>query len=146
MLQESTTTWDLRALPPETSPAERLYLLFLLIVFIVALVELMRSWRSAPLSKALSPTERTKYVKRLQIAGTKLKQWIYITLLACGFLISYELWHESTRLLIERVHDSLEVLLSFRGLFVLLEMTFLVAIFVFLVRWHIVNRIAKLSD
>ncbi|HKM83973.1 MAG TPA: hypothetical protein VJY15_23825 [Candidatus Acidoferrum sp.] len=145
MLQESTTSWDLRAMV-EISPAERLYMLFLLLVFIVGLVELIRTWRLIPSSKVAPDTQSAARIKQLRNAATKLKQWIYITFLACGFFTSYELYHVSDRLLTERIHSGFVELWSFQGLFVLLEMTFLVAIFVFLVRWHIVKRIAKLGD
>ncbi|MGB2679286.1 MAG: hypothetical protein WAN12_19565 [Candidatus Acidiferrum sp.] len=145
MPQESTTSWDIHAMPVGLSPAERLYVLFLLVVFVVALVELIRTWRSALSSKLSLPTESATHLKQLRNAATKLKQWIYITLLVCGFFTSYELYHVSDRLLTERIRSGYVELWSFQGLFVLLEMTFLVATFVFLVRWHIVKRIAKLS-
>jgi hypothetical protein len=133
-------------MPVATSPVERLYMFFLLIVFVVGLVELIRTWRLTPSSKVALHAQSTGKIKQLQNAATKLKQWIYITFLACGFFTSYELYHVSDRLLTERIHSGFVELWSFQGLFVLLEMTFLVVISVFLVRWHIVKRIAKLSD
>ena len=146
MLQESTTSWDLRNLPIETSPAERLYMLFLLVVFIVGSGELIRIWHLMRPSKLPLPAQGAEKIKQLQTAATRLKQWIYLNFLACGFFASYELYRESTRLLVERTHSGLAELLSLQGFFVLLEMTFLVAIFVFLVRWTIVRRITKFND
>jgi hypothetical protein len=146
MLQEPTTSWDLRYVPVETSSTERLYMLLLFIVFIVGIVELVRTWRIVPSPKISLSTESATLVKRLQTAATRLKQWIYLTFLTCGFLTSYELSRESKRLLSERIHDGPAELVYLRGFFALLGMTFIVAIFVFLVQWRIIRRIARFSD
>jgi hypothetical protein len=145
MIQESTTGWDFRSMPIESSPAEKLYILFLLVVFIVALVELIGTWRTAP-SEVSLPAESAKQVKRLRTATARLKQWIYFTFLVCGFLSSYQCYRTTTAILAERNPGTLMTLVMLRRPFLDFELTFLIVIFVFLVRWHIVRRIAKLND
>jgi len=119
-------------------------MLLLLIVLIVGTVELVRTWRIV-LSPTLSP-ESAKQLKRLQTAATSLKQWIYFTFLAWGFLASYQLTREGTVLSMERNPAISTAMPVIRGLLVELELTFLVIIFVFLVHWHIVRRIARFRD
>ncbi|MGB7844383.1 MAG: hypothetical protein WBL63_02120 [Candidatus Acidiferrum sp.] len=131
-------------MPIETSVGERLHMLLLLVVFIVAIAKLIRTWRIAPSS--LLVAENAKQLKHLQTVATSLKQWIYFTFLAWGFLASCQLFRESSGLSMGRHHDSLAILIALQGLFVELELTFLVVIFVFLVRWRVLRRIEKFRD
>ena len=140
MIQDSSTSWDLRTLPVETSMGERLYMLLLLVLFVIGFIELIRSWRIAPPSTV--STEGAKQIRRLQAAATNLKQWTYFTFLAFGFLASYELTRVGTALSIERNPGPFTTLPLIRGLLVELELTFLVVIFAFFVRW----RIARLAE
>jgi len=80
----------------------------------------------------------------LEASRTRLKQWIFCTFLAWGILTSTSLYGVCSRLLGEKRIGSGEYLFVLEDHAAALTMTLLVALFAFLVRWHLVTRIEDL--
>ncbi len=147
MLQESATTaWDLRNMVAEPSASERLYLLYLLVVSVVTAAKIARVWRSAlpfALSR-LKPT--TGYLRLLESSACSLIQWLGLTFLVWALSSSLKVYNLCNRMLDEsRVGDLVVVFLA-REFSTILSLTLLICLFVFLARWHFLNRLAKLRD
>jgi len=145
MLQElPETTWDLRTIGHPLSASLRIYILFLFVVCIVACIKLVRVWRGALPFRLHHQAKNPNYLELLQASAVSLKQWISCVFLGWGFVVSISLSEDCDRLLASKGTGSFLVLYFIQELSSLLTMTLLVVLFVFLVRWHIVNRIEHL--
>ena len=145
MLQESATTaWDLRNMTVELPAGEKLYLVYLLVVCIVTSMNLARVWRSAlPFTLArLKPT--TGYIQLLDSAACSLKQWFGLTLLVWALSSSLNVYRLCNRILDDRRLGDLVLVFLVREFSTILSLTLLICLLVFLARWHILTRLAKL--
>jgi hypothetical protein len=86
------------------------------------------------------------YLKLLLTSSRSLSQWIGCTFLAWGILVSTTLYEVSRGMMNEKVTGRLIILSEIRELSTALSMALLVALFVFLVRWHVLARIDGLPD
>lgn len=145
MLQESaTTTWDLRNLRVEPSTNAKLYLLYLLVVCIVVLVKLTRIWRLA-LPFSLSGLKHIAgYLQLIESSAYSLKQWLGLTFLVWALSSSLNVYRLCDRILDERRVGDLVLAFQVREFSTILSLTLVICLFVFLARWHILNRLAKL--
>jgi hypothetical protein len=142
MIQEPATSWDYREVPIQYSSAEKLFLLYLLVLFLVALFKLIRIRKLFRGSIPLKATDSV-VLSEMQNTAASIKHWIHLTLLVFSLVISFG-FHQLDYSLIVQNNPTFPMLLIFiRGLFPEMELTFLVLIFVFLVRWYIVRLIAK---
>lgn len=139
MLQESST-WDLRRMTPGFSPSMRIYMLFLFVVCVVTSIKLIKVWRVAPpfrfSGKAVSPA----YLQLLETSGTGLKQWIGCAFLAWGIFASITLYDVCNQLLDAKRIGSLTILFVIQDFSTALTMALMVVLFLFLVRWHMLER------
>jgi|SRR5271165_2390199 len=145
MLQESASTgWDFRAMTVEPSTGLKLYVLFLLVVCVATSIKLVRLWRMAPPFRTERQRDNSAYQRLLQSSSASLKQWISFTYLGWGIFASISVCDLCNRLLDEKGVGSLLVVFLIRDFSTTLTMALLVALFAFLVRWHISRRIGYL--
>jgi hypothetical protein len=142
MLQESSsTTWDLRTMVIEPSGILKAYIFFLLTVCVVAIVKLVRSWRLVPPFR--SATDKAS-VPRLRSTIESLRYWRGVTYQGWGIFASISLYELCDRLLDQRRVGDLLVVFLIREFSTALTMALLVALFLYLVQWHLHRRAEKL--
>ncbi len=144
--QESAyTSWDLRTVTSEPSTAIKIYILFLFVVCIVTSIKLIRIWRMAAPFRAQRQRENPVYESLLQSTASSLKRWIRVTGFGWGIFASISVYDFCDRLLDQKTVGSLVVVFFVRDLSPTLTMALLVALFAFLVQWHIDRRIENLA-
>jgi hypothetical protein len=129
----------------EPSTALKIYILFLLVVCIVMSIKLVRIWRIAAPFRAQRQRENPVYESLLQSTAASLKRWIKVTGFGWGIFASISVYHFCDRLLDQKTVGSLVVVFFVRDLSTTLTMALLVALFAFLVQWHIGRRIENLA-
>jgi hypothetical protein len=144
MFQESAT-WDLRTIEGETSTAMKLYVLFILFACIVPCVELCKAWRKWWPFERGPRASRAAYINMLETSRTRLKLWSQCVVLSFAILTSIQLTNVCKGLQASK-NIPLTVMLSLIGESATnLTMALLVVFFAFLVRWHFLSRIERLS-
>jgi hypothetical protein len=142
MLQETFQQgWDLRNIHREPSTSLKLYVFFLLVGCVVTSMELIKAWRVAPPFRISRQISNASYLNGLEASRTRLKQWIFFTILVWGILTSTSVYDVSNGLLAEKKISSGAVLFVLQDYATTLTMALLVILFAFLVRWHLVSRI-----
>ena len=134
-------TWDLRAIYVEPSIASRLYMLLLLVCCVVALIKLFKVWRVALPFRFSSKQYSHAYLRQLQASALSIRQWIGFALLAWGVLASIRLT-ETCRLILydKRTDHAVLVVSILMENATYLSMALLVAVFLYLIRWHMLTR------
>lgn len=145
MLQESVTL-DPQNLIVEPSISQRIYVLFLVVVCVVTIIKLIRVWRTALPFRLSSQSKNPSYLKLLRISHRSLSHWIGCVFLAWAILSSTAIYNFCHGMLYEKVTGRIVILFATRDLFTSLSMALWVVLFVFLVRWHVSNRIERLRD
>jgi hypothetical protein len=140
MIQESTT-WDLRHMTRTPSTIMEIYMLFLFLACIVTSVKLVRIWRAAPPFRLPRKASSPAYLELLESSNSSLKQWLGSTFLAWGIFASITLTDVCSRLLDDKRIGSSWLLFIIPDFSTTLTMALLVALFLFLVRWHMLRRI-----
>jgi hypothetical protein len=143
MLQE-TSTWDLRSDGGASSTSMKIYMLFLFVVCIVTIVRLIRTWWGAPLFRLSRQAGNAAYLGLLQASGASMKRWIGLTFLIWGIFASVSIHTFCEGLLVEKRTGRGQILYAIQEFSTTLTMTLLVVLFSFLVRWHMLQRIAHL--
>ncbi len=119
-------------------------MLFLLVVCVVTGIKLIRAWRVAPPFRLSRQAGNPAYLQLLQAWSTSLKQWIGSTFLGWGILASISLYEVCDRLLDVKGMARFAILFVVQDFAVALVMALLVAVFLFLVRWHMLDRMQHL--
>jgi hypothetical protein len=145
MLQESVG-WDPQNLIREPSTSFKIYLLFLILVCGATIIKLARIWRAAPPFRPSRRANDPVYLKLLRTSSRSLSQWIGCTFLGWGILTSTTLYDVCNGMMNEKTTGRVVILLVIRDFSTALSMVLWVALFVFLVRWHVVARIEHLLD
>jgi hypothetical protein len=121
-----------------------IYMLFLFLACIVTSVKLVRIWRAVPPFRLRRQASSPAYVELLESSSSSLKQWLGSTFLAWGIFASITLTDVCSRLLYDKRIGSSLLLFIIPDFSTTLTMALLVALFVFLVRWHMLKRIEHL--
>ena|SRR5713226_3853482 len=145
MVQESVS-WDPQNMIREPFIRFQIYLVFLIVVCGTTIIKLAKIWWAAPPFRSSRRANDPVYLKLLLTSGRSLSQWIGCTFLAWGILVSTTLYEVSRGMMNEKVTGRLIILSEIRELSTALSMALLVALFVFLVRWHVLARIDGLPD
>jgi hypothetical protein len=142
MIDESVG-WD--PVVQEPSIAFRLYLLFLVIACSVTVVRLIRIWLAVPpfSSKGASDPD---YIKLLRKSSLSLFHRIGCTFLGWAILCATTLYVVCRGLLDEKATGWAVIQFMIRDISLELGMALWVVSFIFLVRWHVSNRIERLRD
>jgi hypothetical protein len=143
MFQE-TTTWDLRDMPPSPSTGMKLYMLFLLVACVVAGAKLLTAWRGAPPFRSARQANNPTYVASLQAASLSLKHWMGCIFLVWGIYASVHFYDACAGLLLQKTVGGSAIFFVVQDFAAALNMTLLVALGLFLVRWYLVRRIERL--
>jgi hypothetical protein len=147
MLQESpTVTFDIRDLTPESWLGFKVYVLFLLVALIMTSVKLLRIWRTAPPFKLSRQSNNIAYLKLLETSSGSISRWLGCSLLAWGLLASISVTTFCNNCLTATQVGRTVMLFAVREFSVNLSAALLVALFLFLARWHILARIERLRD
>ena len=145
MLQE-TVTWDPQNMIVEPSIGQKIYVLFLVVVCVVTIVKLIRIWRVALPLRLSTQANNPSYLKLLRSTHGSLSYWMWCMFLGWGILSFTALYDFCNGMLNEKVTGRMVILLEIRELSTSLAMALWVVLFVFLVRWHVSNRIERLRD
>jgi hypothetical protein len=143
MLQESTG-WDPRYIYREPSTSLKIYVLFLFVVCIVASVKLVQVWRPAPPFRLSQKAGSAAYLHSLETSYTSLGQWIGFTFLGWGIFASVSIYDVCNRIFNSERIGSFAILFIIQDFSTTLTMALLVVLFMYLVRWHMLKRIARL--
>jgi hypothetical protein len=145
MLQEPIS-FDLRSMTGGPSASMKVYMLVLLVVCIRTTVKLTRVWRGAPPLRLSRQARNPAYQLLLETSSTALKQWIGFTFLCSGILASKSLYDISNQLFDGKRMGGLEIMFVVRDFSTAFTMALLVVLFLFLVRWHMLERIEHLRQ
>lgn len=145
MQDESTVGWDPIALRPYISPSRKLYMLFLLVAVIVTIARLVRLWIAAPPFRLARQASNPNYLQRLRRARGGIQQWLVCTLLGWALVASVELVEISGWLLAAPRYTSF-LFFAVRDFSVGAEMASLVAIFLCVAQWHLLNRVESMTS
>jgi len=137
--------WDVRTIYVHVPASWRIYVLFLLTVCIVTLVKLLRVWLGAlPFRLSRKAGDRA-YLSYLQTLATSLNHWIAFTYLGLGTYVGFDVYDAFGRILDQKLLGTYAALATVQQLAGAFTMALAVILFAFLVRWHVVNRIAHLQ-
>jgi hypothetical protein len=142
---QETTTWDLRDMHPAPSTGFNLYILFLLVACIVAGTKLLRAWWVVPPFRGSRQANNPAYAESLEAASVSLKHWMGCIFLVWGFYVSVHLYDVCSGFFMTKTIGNSAILFAIRGFASGFAMTFLVALFLFVVRWHLVRRAERLG-
>ena len=146
MLQDdSSIGWDPLEFHPYVSLSLRIYAFFAVIAVIVTTTRLISLWIAAPPFWLSRQAHNPDYLRRLRTESDSVKQWMICTLLGWGGVASIELVHTSTRLVVAMVYGTSTILFAIRDFSMHAELASVIALFLFLVRWHLLNRIDRLD-
>ena len=145
MMQDESVGWDPALLPPSLSPLVRIYALFLFVTAVATMGRLVALWIAAPPFRLSRKANNPDYLQELRTAYVNLKQWMVCILLACAFVASFELYQTSNRLLQAKASGPVVIFSPIRNFVVIPEMASFVALFLFLVQWHLLTRIRRLD-
>lgn len=142
---DTPLTWDYRRMWDGPSPYLWLYLLFLLLACIVAIAKLLRVWRVAPPFKLSTVTDRSAYARTLRASASSLQRWIGATFFSWAILVSFNVINVGQRILEQREPWGASVLIVIMSYSEALSGALLVALLLYLIRWHILKRIEYLG-
>ncbi len=142
MFQE-TTTWDLRDMHPAPSAGFNFYVLFLFVACVVAGAKLLKAWRVARPFRSARQADNPAYLESLNAASISLKHWIGCIFLVWGLYASMHLYEVCSGLYVSKSVGNSAILLVIQDFSTGFTMTCMVALFLFLVRWHMVKRVQK---
>ncbi len=129
----------------EPSTSMMIYVLFLFLVCIVTSVKLVRVWRPALPFRLSRQASSPAYLQSLESSSSSLKQWIGSAFLAWGIFASISLTDACNRLLANKTIGNFVILFVIQDFSMTLTMALLVVLFLFLVRWHMLKRIERIS-
>jgi hypothetical protein len=144
--QEDSPGWDPRYTYREPSTALKLYLLFLGIVCFVCFAKLIQIWRIAPPFALSRRIVDGNYSRRLKRLSKSLQQWIGLTFLGWGLWMSTSIYDVSGRLLEQKRIGGADIAFVSWDYSVILTMALSVVLFLFVSRWHMLNRIDWLES
>jgi hypothetical protein len=128
----------------EPSISMNVYMLFLFIVGVVTCRKLIRIWKIALPFRPQRSVNIPDYLQLLKTSTSSLTQWISLTFLCWGIFAAESLYRVCDKLLDEETIRRLAVLFIVEDFSAAFTMTLLVALFVFVVRWHVLKRIENL--
>lgn len=145
-MQQETVTWDPQNMIVEPSTSQKIYVLFLVVVCVVTIIKLIRVWRVALPFRLSTQANNPSYLKLSRSIHGSLSHWMWCMFLGWGVLSSTALYDFCNGMLNEKVTGRMVILLQIREFSALLATALWVVLFVFLIRWHVSNRIERLSD
>jgi len=147
MLQEvpPEVGWDIRSIDRFPPASQKFYVLFLFVVAVVALVKLLRVWGKALPFRISGQVGNDSYVRYLRNLAVSLNHWIALTSLGFGIYAGVDLSDTFASVAERKIMGISAASGVLQDLAVAFTMALVVNLFTFLVRWHVVNRIARLQ-
>jgi hypothetical protein len=145
MIQE-TAQFDLRNMITEPSAETTVYTLLLFVVFIVAGVSIIKIWWMVPPFRGPRAIEPLVYRRLLETTRNRLRQWMLLAFLVWGLCESMEIGRVTFRLLGQPRNITPGILFAVRDFTTGVNMVLIDALLIFLLRWHILQRIERLRD
>ena len=145
MLQESVGS-DSLDLIREPSASFKIYMLFLIVVCIVTIIKLIRVWRTTLPLRLSRQSKNPEYLKLLRTSSRSLSYWIGRTCFAWAILSSMAIYDVCSGMRNEKTTGMGVILFVIQDFSMALSMALWVVFFVFLVRWHLSNRIEWLQN
>ncbi len=137
--------WDVTTIYVYVPAREKFYVLFLLVVSIVTLVKLLRVWGKALPFRLSRQAGNVSYLGYLQNLANSLNHWIAFTYLGLGIYVGIDLYDVFGSIVAEKIMGISAAFGALQRLAGAFTMALVVILFAFLVRWHVVNRIARLQ-
>ena len=137
--------WDYRGVFREPSMAQKAFLLYLLLVCAFAIFKLLRVWRPGLGFKPSAKRGTPEHLRQLRNASSSLGQWIGLTFLSWGLLISGNLVSVCSALLQQETLGWAPVVLVLLDYAAFLSWALYAATFLYFIRWQIRQRLEKLS-
>lgn len=144
-VQDEMVGWDPVHMWRPVPTITRIYVLFVLVTLIVGCAKLMRLWIAVPPFRLSRQANRPDYFHHLQRSCNSLKQWMACTLLVSGLSAGISTTGMCERLLETRAGIN-ALLFSLRDISVGLSFGVVVALVLFLMRWHVLKRMESLSQ
>ncbi len=141
---DAAMTWDYRRMYDGPSPYHWLYLLFLLLACIVGVAKLLRVWWVAPPFRLSRMKDRPAYLDKLAAAGASLQRWIVAAFFSWAILVSSNVVNVGQRILEQREPWGASILIVIISYSEALSRALLVALLLYLIRWHLLKRIERL--
>jgi hypothetical protein len=146
MQDESAIGWDPTTIYPAPSMALNVYVLFSLVAILAATVRLVMLWIPAPPFRLSKQKNNPAYLQQLSAGSHSLTQWMGCALLAGGFVASTDFYQTCNYLLRAKLLNGTLVLFLVRNSIPDLTLTLLVALVLYLARWHLLNRSQRLRE
>ncbi len=143
MLQ-GQTTWSYTRIYDHPSPELQLYLLFLLVASVVGIVKLLIVWWVAPPFRLSRVKGRPGYLEKLTATAASLQRWIGATFFSWALLVSFNVVKVGQLILNQREPWGASILIVIMDYSESLDRALLVALLLYLIRWHILKRIEYL--
>jgi hypothetical protein len=145
IMQDTATSWDFNSITATHAPsgATKLYILFLFAACAAAGLKLVDTWRNSARLKAKAPSAQAEYFGILLRHIASLKRWIQLTILTWGFCLCVNVVTELTRLgsNFREIQNQFALLTTLREYLAFSTMAMFVITFLYLVRWHLLNRL-----
>ena len=144
VFQEDATGWDPITICRWVDPITRLYALILLVAMIVGAVRIVKLWIAAPPFRLERKRNNHDYLRLLESSCSSTKQWMGLAVLGWAFLVSREavrfgMYADETR------RTGWAFMLSTTQLLgAVTEFAIIAVLLLFLVRWHMLNRIQQI--
>ena len=143
MLQESVV-WE--PITREPSKSLEIYILFLVVVCVATIIRLARVWVGAPPFLISRQVKNPDYLRLLRISANSLSHWMGCTLIAYALLDCAAVSNICRGIQGEKLTPWAVFLIAVPDFSRALSMALWVVLFVYLVRWHLSSRIARLGD
>ena len=146
MLQEDAPGWDLIAICRWVDPITRLYGLFLLVAILVGLVRIVKLWIAAPPFRLTHQLHNPRYLRFLEASCSRTRQWMGLAALGWALIVSREVVRFGTYA-DETSRTGWALMMStIQLLGALTEFAVIAVLLLFLLQWHMLNRIHHLRD
>jgi len=122
----------------------KVYVVFLVVMALVTIAKLIRIWSGALPFRLSGKANSLAYLQTLQASSKGLGQWIGCAFLGWGLLSCEALYNLCSGVLDEKLTARAVIAITVEDFASWLGMTLCVVLFAFIVRWHMLVRIAEL--
>ncbi len=143
MLQ-AQTTWPYPHIYEDPSTEPHLYLLFLLVICVVGVVKLLIVWWVAPPFRLSRVKDRPAYLDKLTATAASLQRWTGAVFFSWAILVFFNVPNVGRSILEQREPWGASILIVVMFYSEALSAALLVALLLYLIRWHILKRIEYL--
>jgi hypothetical protein len=137
--------WGYQHIWNESGVTPHLYLLFLLVAVVVGIVKLLIVWRVAPPFRLSRVKGSPSYLDKLAATSASLQRWMGAAFFSWAILVSFNVIRVGQRILEQQEPWGVSILIVIMFYAEALSGALLVALLLYLIRWHILKRIEYLG-